>query len=75
MKDGPYLHVVTPEVQGKGAINLEVVFLSGTPGTRFQDGRARDHLLVVGGINGVFFAIRRVIIPIRGFKLVSNHVG
>ena len=75
MENPPHLHVVTPKVHGKRAAGLEVLVLSKTPSARKQNGRARYHLLVVGGIFGVVFTIRRVIIPIWGFKLVSNHVG
>ncbi len=75
MEDGPYLHVVPLEVHGRGALGLEVFVLSVVPSARLEDGRTRYHLLVIGGIDGVFNAIRRVIIPFGRFKLVPYDVG
>ncbi len=70
MEDGPHLHVVPLEVHGKGAIGLELILFSFAPSARLENGCARYHLLIIGGIFGVLFTTRRVIIPIRGFKFV-----
>ncbi len=75
MEDRPYLHVVPLEVRGKGSLSLEEFVLSMLPCARFENGHTRYHLVIVGGIDGVFFAIRRVLIPFGRFKLVPYDLG
>jgi hypothetical protein len=74
MKDQPYLVIVTPEGCEKGSFHLEGLVHPNTPCARVEDGSACYNLLIMGGRDRVFVAIRRVLLPIGRFKLVPDDV-